>query len=315
MKNGIHNNTILINITLLICLYLIFTAGNCQGVIDTLEDDSDHCEVDINGPESTVYTENDEITFSAHLEKWEYLDETSGQYPDGKKPELYGVQWESDIDGIIYKQEYNVRHEADPLFFINTLTPGKHTIRCYALVGGFLAKSCYDEIYIEIDEVIEPENQIDYLDFSFELDEAETKTAFSTGAVSYSTRISHDLSSKCGESTFSDNIYTTIFDGRCNSITGYMTVTFLDNPSRVDVHAEWSRPSSDCISNYIVDYEGIPYNGTNGTASDLYYESGSAVSRINISQYGVICTTFTKELLNTNCGDEAEIGVWIFYVR
>ncbi|MFC1593440.1 hypothetical protein ACFL3O_00720 [Candidatus Neomarinimicrobiota bacterium] len=164
-------------------------------------------------------------------------------------------------------------------------------------------------------EIKEPENQIEYLDFSFTLDEADIKTTFSTGAESYSKRIRHDLSSKCGESTFSDNIYTTIFDGRCSSITGYMTVTLLDNPSRVDVHAEWSRPSSDCISNYTVDYEGIPYDGPNGTASDLYYENGSAVSRINISQYEVICTAFTKELLNTNCENNAEIGVWVYYVR
>ena len=94
-----------------------------------------------------------------------------------------------------------------------------------------------------------------------------------------------------------------------------MTVTFLDNPSRVDVHAEWSWPSSDCISNYTVDYEAIPYDGPNGTASDLYYESGSTVSRINISQYEVICTAFTTELLNTNCSDDAEIGVWVYYVN
>ncbi len=33
----------------MICLYLIFTAGECQAVIDTLEDDSEHCKVVING--------------------------------------------------------------------------------------------------------------------------------------------------------------------------------------------------------------------------------------------------------------------------
>ena len=136
----------------------------------------------------------------------------------------------------------------------------------------------------------------------------------------YSKRIRHDLSSKCGESTFSDNIYTTIFDGRCSdSKTGYMTVTFLDNPRRVDVHAEWSWPSSDCISSYTVDYEGIPYDSPNGSASDLYVEYKSTVSRINVSQYDVVCTNngiiSTKELLNTNCGDDARIGVWVYYLE
>ena len=168
-------------------------------------------------------------------------------------------------------------------------------------------------------EIKEPENQIEYLDFSFTLDEAETKTTFSTGAESYGKRIRHDLSSKCGESTLSDNVYTTIFDGSCSSKTGYMTVTFLDNPSRVDVHAEWRCPSADCISNYTVDYEGIPYDGHPGSNSDLYIEYGSSVSSINVSQYDVVCTNngiiSTKELLNTNCGDEARIGVWVYYVR
>ena len=145
MKNGIHINTILKNITLLICLYFIFTAGNCQGVIDTLEDDSDHCEVIINGPASTVFTENDNITFSAHLEKWKYLDEDEddnyGLYPDHKEPELFGVRWESDIDGIIAMQEYNVRNEADPSFSINNLISSIHVPFAFSKLCKFAPAS------------------------------------------------------------------------------------------------------------------------------------------------------------------------------
>ena len=163
-------------------------------------------------------------------------------------------------------------------------------------------------------EIKEPENQIEYLVFDFILDEADIKTTFSTGAESYSKRVRHGLNSNCGTSYFSDNVYTTIFDkNECNSMEGHMTVTFLDDPRRVNVHAEWSVDLVGCIGNYIVDYEGIPFNGPNGTASDLYYESGSSVSRINISRYEMICTNMTKELLNTNCENDAEIGVWVYY--
>ena len=281
-------------------LIITFTTNGCKE-----ENESDYyCEVVINGPNTTVFNENENISFSAHLEDWYKFDHV-------QNPSLYGVRWESDIDGTISTQNYNpAREKADHSFTISNLSIGNHNIKCYT-IDAYGDNNCSDKIYIEI----LPENQIEYLDFSFTLDEAETKTTFSTGTESYGKRIRHDLSSNCGESTFSDNIYTTIFDGRCSSITGYMTVTFLDNPDRVDVHAEWSRPSSDCISNYTVDYEGIPYDGPNGTASDLYYENGSAVSRINISQYEVICTAFTKELLNTNCGNDAEIGVWVYYLE
>jgi hypothetical protein len=307
----------------LICLYFIFTAGTCQGVIDHFYDDSEHCEVVINGPGATVFTEGENILFSAHLESWDELNEKEdrdyGIYPNNDEPELYGVQWTSDIDGEISTQEYYPRIKADHSFSISSLTPGKHTIRCNAL-DNFDKPMCYDEIMIEIDEALEPENQIDYLDFSFTLDEAELKTTYSNGAPDYYSKyIRHDLGSKCGESTLSDNIYTTIFDGRCGSITGNMTVTFLDNPRRVDVHAEWSTPSANCINNYTVDYEGIPYDSHPGSNSDLYIEYGSSVSSIIVSQYDVVCTNngiiSTKELLNTNCGTDARIGVWVFYVR
>jgi len=322
VKNRIKLVAILKNVLLLTCIYFIITAGNCQGVIDHLEDDSEHCEVVINGPASTVYTDGDNIQFSAHLESWNELNEKEdkdyGIYPNNDEPELYGVQWTSDIDGVILTQEYNPRTKADHSFSISSLTPGKHTIRCNALDSSS-DPMCYDEIMIEIDEAPETTKQIEYLTFDFVLDEAETKRTFSTGAESFYKRISHDLSSVCGTSSIFENVYTTLFDkGDCNSLSGQMTVTFLDDPMRVNVHAEWSRLLVDCITNYIVDYEGIPFNGHPGSASDLYRESGSSVSKINISQYETICTPInrphsTKELLNTNCGNDAEISVYVYY--
>ncbi|MCJ7801494.1 MAG: hypothetical protein MUP82_03950 [Candidatus Marinimicrobia bacterium] len=320
MKNGIHINTILQNITLLICVYFIFTAGNCQGVIDHLEDDSDHCEVVINGPASTVFTENDDITFSARLEKWEYLDDDDDnydRYPYHKEPKLYGVRWTSD-DVTIYTQEYNVRNVADPSFSINTLTPGNHTIRCYAL-DDLHHNTCYDEIHIEIDEAIEPENQIERVEFGVTLDNADTKLTLTSSSVSYGTGFGGSLNSDFGTISFSNNVYTTVFDNDSyagSTYNGYMTITFFEEPRRVDIQADWSEAAGDCVEYYIIDYDGIPFDQSIYSTIDWdeYSERGSSVSRINVSNER-ICDWGTRELLNTNCGEDATISVNVYYVE
>ena len=95
------------------------------------------------------------------------------------------------------------------VYFI--FTAGNHKIRCYALDQMHL-NTCYDEIHIEIDEAIEPEKQIDYLTFSFTLDSADTELTLTSGSLSYGTGFGDFLNSDFGTSSFSNNVYTTVFD-------------------------------------------------------------------------------------------------------
>ncbi len=313
MKDKIRINSSITKYLLLAGLIMItFTTNRCKEETNTTY----YCEVVINSPSTTVFNENESITFSAHIYAW--IDNHDTHV---REPRMKGVRWESNIDGTISTQNYDTAKEKDDhSFTTNNLSVGNHNIKCYTIdVDG--NNSCSDEIYIEI----QARKQIDYLHFEFDLDEAEYKWTYSNGADPYySKRVSHGLTSKCGTSSIFENVYTTIIDkDKCSSLTGgQMTVTFLDDPRRVNVHAEWIFDLVDigCSRNIIVDYEGIPFKGPNGTASDLYYESGSSVSRINISRYEIYCTYEngnydTIELLNTNCGEDAEISVYVYYQR
>ena len=269
MKDKFRISTSFSKYLLLSCLSMIvFTTLGCRRTLDAVLDEEDkigdYCQAVINGPNTTVFFENDSITFSAYRESW-YKRNNAEQ-----RPALTGVGWESDIDGIISSQNYpDWKFSANHSFIRSGLTPGKHIIICTA--GNSYGFYCSDTIYIEI----LPENQIEYLYFSFTLDEAETKTTFSTGAESYGKRIRLGLTSKCGISTLIDNVYTTIFNGNnfdwCNSITGNLIVSFIDEPKSVNVHAEWSVIGGDWTGNYAVNYEGIPYVGHPGSNSDIYF--------------------------------------------
>jgi len=58
---------------------------------------------------------------------------------------------------------------------------------------------------------------------------------------------------------------------------------------------------------------GIPFEQSfNSSTWDLYSESGSSVSRINVSNER-ICSWGTRELLNTNSGNDALIGLNVYY--
>ena len=165
-------------------------------------------------------------------------------------------------------------------------------------------------------EIKEPEKQIDRVEFGVSLDIANTKLTLASGAESYGTGFGCDLNSIWGTSSLSDNIYTTIFANAINSETtynGYLNVTFLDDPRRVNIDAEWSETRTDCINNFKIDYDGIPFEQSfNNFTWDEYSERGSSVSRINVSNER-ICSWGTRELLNTNSADDAMISLNVYY--
>lgn len=141
MKNRIRLVTILKNVLFLTCLFLVFTASKC-------EDERGVCEVVINSPATgTIFSENDNISFSASLEYHEYSEEDRKRYN-----KLRGVRWTSDIDGVISTESYDpARKIADHSFSTDGLTLGIHTIKCYAV--DFEGEGeCVDEISIKIDE-------------------------------------------------------------------------------------------------------------------------------------------------------------------
>ena len=138
MKNRMRLVTIPNIVLFLTCLFIVFTAFSCDDGVLT-------CDVYINSPATgTIFKENDNISFSAQL-----------FYENEKDRENYlgGVKWTSDIDGVISTENYttakaNVQHS----FSTDSLTPGIHTIKCYALKRSTYENSCLDEISIKIDE-------------------------------------------------------------------------------------------------------------------------------------------------------------------
>lgn len=133
---------------LLACLSMIvFTTLGCKRTLDAVLDEEDtdeeHCHVVINGPNNTVFFENDSITFSAYLESWFKREKDT-------QPSLTGVWWGSDIDGVISSQDYPYEFSANHSFIRSDLTLGKHIITCNALYG--IHTTCSDTIYIEIIE-------------------------------------------------------------------------------------------------------------------------------------------------------------------
>jgi len=146
MKNRIRLVTILKNVLFLTCLFIVLTASKCGN-------EREVCEVVINSPATgTIFSENDNISFSASLELSGWNDEDDKRYDD-----LGGVRWISDIDGIISFEDYSpAKKTADHSFSTDRLTLGIHTIKCYAVdynyLGGIGEDTCVDEISIKIDE-------------------------------------------------------------------------------------------------------------------------------------------------------------------
>jgi len=288
---------------------IVFTTLGCRRTLDAVLDEEDkngdYCQAVINGPNTTLFFENDSITFSAYLESWYKRNN------DDQRPALTGVLWESDIEGIISSQDYpDWKFNANHSFIRSDLTLGKHIIACTA--GNSYGIFCSDTIYIEI----LAGEQIDRVEFGVSLDIADTKLTQPGGYESYGTGFGCDLNSIWGTSSLSDNVYTTTFANVINLETtynGYLNITFLDDPRRVNIDAEWSETQADCVENFKIDYDGIPFEQSfNSSTWDLYSESGSSVSRINVNNERV-CSWGTRELLNTKSADDAIISLDVYY--
>ncbi len=148
MKKRIHLITILKNILFLTALFFIFTASRCNDYNEITE----ICTVTINNPASgTFFSDGDVISFSATVEYY-----AKGKKTGNEEERLEGVKWTSNIDGIISTEYYqSSKFNADHSFSIDNLTPGIHTIKCYALgyKRQIVENICSDEISINITEI------------------------------------------------------------------------------------------------------------------------------------------------------------------
>lgn len=205
MKKRIRLVTILKNILLLTCLFFVFSASEC----DTSSYVYGGCTVKIKSPVSgTIFSETDNISFSVFLENTSY-DKSSGGYYHN---ELGGVMWTSNIDGIIATEGYeSVKAATNHSFFTNTLTPGIHTITCWALDQN-IEKVCSDEISIEITEV----NELDLPNCRIKIFvEGHYE---STGYLgNYSSTQTTWWGTASG--TWNDTVFTAIIDERPTSVT------------------------------------------------------------------------------------------------
>lgn len=134
-----------------------------------------------------------------------------------------------------------------------------------------------------------------------------------------------DFTSIAGTSSFSDDVYSTTFDNPPvlgQTIRGSMSITFLDDPRRLNVHVyqlkTWnSSISGDVGQEFEVDYNGILFNKSytddfTELEVDEYYESGSSVSKISASfvednDLGSIV------LKSYSCGSRAYVKVKVHY--
>lgn len=92
-------------------------------------------------------------------------------------------------------------------------------------------------------------------------------------------------SSDRGTGSMNNNVYTATFDktgSLVHTISGHMSITFLDDPSRINIHVDRTRTQSGYLSYNITEHTLIDYDGIPLYADNYYYESGSAVSKISL---------------------------------
>ena len=116
-----------------------------------------------------------------------------------------------------------------------------------------------------------------------------------------------------------------------SNISGNMSITFLDEPNRVNVHIDrtinWvHRDWSQGTNNEKIDYNGISYTSTyintwdlaNYTSEDTYSESGSSVSKISLDyssnvDYDDGNTSESEYISHGTCSTDAFIKVHVYY--
>jgi hypothetical protein len=199
---------------LVVALFIyVLSIYECGAILD--ENQPDHCDVDINEPSNTVYSAGENVTFSAHLENWEYPDAKSSD----KRGILKGVQWVSNIDGILSEQEYTgFLMEANPSFSTDNLSAGNHTIKCH-ITTAFGESECYDQIYIEIIET----NDIRYPNCRIKIFTID----YYESSVGGDTSINQSTYWGTANGTWEDTVFTAVISEQdaLNNISGRIEVT------------------------------------------------------------------------------------------
>lgn len=125
-------------------------------------------------------------------------------------------------------------------------------------------------------------------------------------------------SSDRGTGSMNNNVYTATFDktwSLVHTLSGHMSITFLDDPSRINIHVDRTRTQSylsyTITEKTLIDYDGIPL-----TADNYYSESGSAVSKIRLRFSDVASGSINQVheyVSHSTCSDDAYIEVTVYY--
>ena len=129
------------------------------------------------------------------------------------------------------------------------------------------------------------------------------------------------LTTEYGEISIDGNVFSAIFDNvHCFQSTrnGTMSFTLLENPRRLNVNVDITiiPDGIDDTHYYVIDYNDLPFTSNetwNGEVGDHYFESGSAVCRVN-HIYRVVTDWFTSEITGYSCdGNDSQILVDGYY--
>ena len=112
-----------------------------------------------------------------------------------------------------------------------------------------------------------------------------------------------------GTSTFNGS-YSYESLGRLYS--GYVNFTFLDNPSRVNIHVDNTMTYESFIYgtvtfDYTVDYAGIPYTGTNPTSGNFEYEATGGSVQAAVVTWEESNNQYITTYQDCSCGPAAYI--------
>ena len=147
----------------------------------------------------------------------------------------------------------------------------------------------------------------------FYLDTAQFQN--SDGGFPYSDYLNEVLYLNDVSGSFSNNIFTGNYSYQSlgRTYSGNVRLTYLDNPSRINIALnntmtyESSFGYGTVTINYTVDYNGVPYDGTNPTSGNYEYsETGSTVQQINVT-WRETNAIYIKTYLNSTCGQNAYI--------
>jgi hypothetical protein len=183
----------------------------------------------------------------------------------------------------------------------------------------------YTPVKIDI-SLKQPLPEVVFADVTVRLDEAEAEYTWNSGGSGISKGFDFFMTSMyAGMSSFDGSVYQTIFeDSEWNNRihNGYMNIRLSEDLQSVSLDVDLSSVQTDGVAyyQYNIHLDNVPFSsiGEDYPHEDHNYdifrfiEKGPGLARIHFDhyyeQYGVI----TRRGLNTNCGENAEVEIYLW---